>query len=66
MNRMGTSGIAPVQTRGRPGQPRSTFTHFVGPDGGVTLVALAAGKPGFAWHSIRSGNPDIWFGSPGD
>ena len=39
---------------------------FVGPDGGVTLAALASGKPGLVWSSIRSGNLDIWFGSPGE
>ena len=38
------------------------FTRFVGPDGDVTLAALASGRPGLVWRSIRSGNPDIWFG----
>ncbi len=41
------------------------FTRFVKNDGGVTLAALASGEPGLAWHSIRSGNQDIWFGNPG-
>lgn len=41
------------------------FTRFAKNDGGVTLAALASGEPGLAWHSIRSGNQDIWFGAPG-
>ena len=42
------------------------FTRFVGPDYSAALTALASGKPGFAWNSVRSGNPDIWFGIPGE
>ena len=42
------------------------FTRFVGSDGGVMLAALADGKLGLVWHSIRSSNWDIWFGSPGE
>ena len=29
-------------------------------------AALASGRVGIAWQSERSGNPDIWFGSPGE
>ncbi len=39
------------------------FTRFIGPDGGVALVALMSGEPGFVWSSMRSGNLDIWFGN---
>lgn len=37
------------------------FTRFVGIDAEVTLTALASGRPGLVWRSLRSGNPDIWF-----
>ena len=44
----------------------TSFTRFVGPDAEVTLAALASGRPGLVWRSLRSANPDIWFGSPGE
>ncbi len=42
------------------------FTHFVAYDGSASLAALAAGRPGLAWSSARSGSRDIWYGSPGE
>lgn len=41
-------------------------TRFVGSDSRVTLAVLMSDKPGFVWSSDRSGNPDIWFGIPGE
>ena len=43
-----------------------SFTRFVGPDDDVTVASLASGKPALVWSSVRSGNPDIWFGIPGE
>ena len=39
------------------------FTRFVGGD---NAPAGLTGRAGIAWQSDRSGNPDIWFGSPGE
>ncbi len=40
------------------------FTRYAGPDASPAAAALAAGGTGLAWQSERSGNRDIWFGSP--
>lgn len=42
------------------------FTRFVGIDNAAGLAALAVGKPGLVWSSIRSGNRDIWFSIIGE
>ena len=42
------------------------FTRFAGGDDAPGAAALASCSVGIAWQSDRSGNPDIWFGIPGE
>jgi hypothetical protein len=43
----------------------ASFTRFVGGDWSPALAAMTPHSVGIVWTSGGSGNPDIWFGSPG-
>ena len=49
-----------------PGRTRRASPVSSGRDDAPGAAALASGSVGIAWQSDRSGNPDIWFGSPGE